>query len=67
MRKMAVLLSGSGRTLDNFHERIEVDGRGEVPAVGEGFLVGSGFVIFAEHLHVHFRISVADRRVGEIS
>lgn len=23
MRKMAVLLSGSGRTLDNFHERIE--------------------------------------------
>ena len=22
MRKMAVLLSGSGRTLDNFHERI---------------------------------------------
>ena len=23
MQKMAVLLSGSGRTLDNFHERIE--------------------------------------------
>ncbi len=23
MLKMAVLLSGSGRTLDNFHERIE--------------------------------------------
>ena len=25
MRKMAVLLSGSGRTLDNFHERIQDD------------------------------------------
>ena len=23
MQKMAVLLSGSGRTLDNFHERIQ--------------------------------------------
>ena len=39
--------------------------RGEVPAVGEGFLVrrfdvGGGFVIFAEHLHVHFWIFVAD-------
>ena len=71
---------------DNFHERIEVDGRGaveavvvvqgdmargEVPAVGEGFFVGGfdvggGFVIFTEHLHVHFRIFVTDRRVATL-
>ena len=71
---------------DNFHERIEVDrrgaveavvvvhsdmARGEVPAVGEGFLVrrfdvGGGFVIFAEHLHVHFWIFVADGRAATL-
>ncbi len=71
---------------DNFHERIEVDGRGaveavvvvqgdmprgEVPAVGEGFLVrrfdvGGGFVIIAEHWHVHFWIFVADGRAATL-
>ena len=51
---------------DNFRERIEVDGRGEVPAMGEGFFVGGGFVIFAEHLHVHFRIFVADGRAATL-
>ena len=56
---------------DNFHERIEVDGRGAVPAVGEGFFVGGfdvggGFVIFAEHLHAHFRIFVADGRAATL-
>ena len=51
---------------DNFHERIDVDGRGEAPAMGEGFDVGGGFVIFTEHLYVHFRIFVADGRAATL-
>ena len=76
VRRRAVVVAQSFGGLfempcDNFRERIEVDGRGAVPAVGEGFFVGGfdvggGFVIFAEHLHVHFRIFVADRRVATL-
>ena len=71
MRRRAVVVAQSFGGLfemprDNFYERIEVDGRGEVAAVGEGFLVGSGFVIFAEHLHVHFWIFVADGRAATL-
>ena len=34
--------------------------------MGAGFFVGGGFVFLAEHLHVHFRILIADGRAATL-